>query len=539
MFKILRMPLISKPLSWVLLFSFLTATNGCYYFRVNRSSEPPANTISKMQDEHKYIIVHLDDKLWQLSDIIIEQENITGKISDLSSIVNYKTVKKDAPNRYKKDESQILNEVHIYTTEFTKIGSTKITFPIKAISKIEVYDKATGATIASWAFSGLVVGIGALGVLWIIVLLTKSSCPFIYTFNGKDYIFTGEIFSGATQPGLERDDYLLLPSNASTDKTYKIKITNEVHEIQSVNFAELLIFDHPENTSVLIDKNGIPYSFNKPISPVEAKSSGNKNILPLVINRDTLIYSGNETKIGKDGIDEVVMKFIKPENAESSRLIIRAKNSFWLDVLISKLHKLFGERYNSYSLKEEKTSGDKLRKWLLEQNIPLSVYIEKNGRWEFIDYFNIAGPMALRDEIMPINLKGINSDTIKIKLKTGFLFWEIDYAGMDFSKNEEMKPVAVPVKTAIDNNNLDIRGLLINRDNGYYVQKQTGDAAVLTFDKPLQGEGTRSVFLHTRGYYKILREQTGKAEKKKLRTFRKPNRVPAFSKETFDLLPGK
>jgi hypothetical protein len=147
--------------------------------------------------------------------------------------------------------------------------------------------------------------------------------------------------------------------------------------------------------------------------------------------------------------------------------------------------------------------------------------------------------MALRDEIMPINLKGINSDTIKIKLKTGFLFWEIDYAGMDFSKNEEMKPVAVPVKTAIDNNNLDIRGLLINRDNGYYVQKQTGDAAVLTFDKPLQGEGTRSVFLHTRGYYKILREQTGKAEKKKLRTFRKPNRVPAFSKETFDLLPGK
>ena len=539
MFKILRMPLISKPLSWVLLFSFLTATNGCYYFRVNRSSEPPANTISKMQDEHKYIIVHLDDKLWQLSDIIIEQENITGKISDLSSIVNYKTVKKDAPNRYKKDESQILNEVHIYTTEFTKIGSTKITFPIKAISKIEVYDKATGATIASWAFSGLAVGIGALGVLWIIVLLTKSSCPFIYTFNGKDYIFTGEIFSGATQPGLERDDYLLLPSNASTDKTYKIKITNEVHEIQSVNFAELLIFDHPENTSVLIDKNGIPYSFNKPISPVEAKSTGNKNILPLVINRDTLIYSGNETKIGKDGIDEVVMKFIKPENAESSRLIIRAKNSFWLDVLISKLHKLFGERYNSYSLKEEKTSGDKLRKWLLEQNIPLSVYIEKNGRWEFIDYFNIAGPMALRDEIMPINLKGINSDTIKIKLKTGFLFWEIDYAGMDFSKNEEMKPVAVPVKTAIDNNNLDIRGLLINRDNGYYVQKQTGDAAVLTFDKPLQGESTRSVFLHTRGYYKILREQTGKAEKKKLRTFRKPNRVPAFSKETFDLLPGK
>jgi hypothetical protein len=539
MFKLLRMPVISKPLSWLLLFSFLTMTNGCYYFRVNKSSEPPANTISKMQDEHKSIILHLDEKTWQFSDIIIEKENITGNITYLSSIERLKTVKPDGPNRYKKDESQILNEVHIYTTEFTRTGSTKITFPIKAISKIEVYDKDSGATIASWTFSGLAVGIGALAVVWIIVLLTKSSCPFIYTFNGKDYIFTGEIFSGATQPGLERDDYLLLPSIASTDYTYKVKITNEVHEIQSVNFAELLVIDHPESTSILIDKNGIPYSFNKPISPVEAKSTGNNDILPLIIDRDTLIYSGNETKVGKDGIDEVVMTFIRPDNAESSRLIIRAKNSFWLDVLISKIHKLFGEKYNSYSLKEQKFSGDKLRKWLLEQNIPLSVYIEKNGRWEFVDYFNIAGPMSLRDEIMPINLKGINSDTIKIKLKTGFLFWEIDYAGMDFSKNEVMKPVEVPVKTAIDNNNLDIRALLVKPDNGYYVQKQTGDAAVLTFDKPFQGESTRSVFLHTRGYYKILREQTGKAEKKKLRTFRKPNRVPAFSKETFDLLPGE
>jgi hypothetical protein len=539
MFKLFRIPVVSRTVSWFILLSFLTMTDSCYYFKVTRSSEPPANTISKMQDEHKSIILHLDDKAWQFSDIIIEQENISGNITYLSSIERVKTVKPDEPNRYEKSESQILNEVHIYTTEFTKIGSTKITFPIKAISKIEVYDKDTGTTIASWVFSGIAIGIGALGVVWIIALLTKSSCPFIYTFNGKDYIFTGEIFSGATQPGLERDDYLLLPQNPSTDRTYKIKITNEVHEIQSVNYAGLLVIDHPENISVLIDKYGIPYSFIKPVSPVEAKSTCSNNILPLIINKDTLIYSSNETSIGANGIDEIVMKFIKPKNAESSRLIIRAKNSFWLDVLISKFYKLFGEGYNKFSLKEEKTSGDKLRKWILEQNIPLSVYIEKNGRWKFVDYFNIAGPMALRDDIMPLDLKGINSDTIKIKFKTGFLFWEMDYAGMDFSNNEIIKPTVVPVKTAIDNNNLDIRGLLLSPDNNYYIQKQLGDEAVLTFDTPIKREGSRSVFLHTRGYYKILSEQTGKPDKKKLRTFRRPNRVSSFSKETFDSLPGK
>ncbi len=30
-------------------------------------------------------------------------------------------------------------------------------------------------------------------------------------------MFSGEIFSGATQPGLERDDYMLLPGVASSE----------------------------------------------------------------------------------------------------------------------------------------------------------------------------------------------------------------------------------------------------------------------------------------------------------------------------------
>ena len=539
MLKILRMPCISKPVSWIIIISFSIATNSCLYFKVNRSTEPPASTLNKMQDEHKFIILHLDDKAWQLSDIIIEDQTITGRITDLSNILNYKMVNPDVPNRYRKnfskDESEILNEVHVYTTEFTKNEKAKVIIPIKSITKIEVYDKATGATIASWGLSG----IGAAAVLFIVILLVKSSCPFIYAFNGTDYIFTGEIFSGATQPGLERDDYLLLPSITAASGSYKVRITNEVHEIQSINLAELLLVDHPENVNVLIDKKGVPYFISESVSPSEARSTGNIDVLPLIKNKDTLFFTGSENKVGKNGIEDIVLKFIKPANSESARLVIRAKNSFWLDVLITKLHKLFGENYDSYSLKEAGTSGEKLRKWQLQQNIPLSVYIYKNGKWVFADYFNIAGPMAMRDDILPLNLKGIYSDTVKIKLETGFLFWEIDYTGMNFSKQDPVKPVVLHVNKAVDNNNTDIKELLLQSDKKYYVQNKTGDEALLTFDAPLQKSSNQSVFLHSRGYYQILREQTGKPDKKKLKTFRKPNRLPAFSKETFDLLPTK
>jgi hypothetical protein len=373
----------------------------------------------------------------------------------------------------------------------------------------------------------------------IIILLTKSSCPFVYTYNGSEFIFTGEIFSGATQPGLERDDFLPLYALASSEGQYRLKLTNEVHEIQSLNFAGLIVIDHPKDVSVLIDKSGVPQTLRQPVSPLEAKNKSGKDILSVIAVKDSLFYSGDIKSTGNDGIEEIFLKFSRPPGCDSAKLIIRAKNSFWFDILFAKFHKLFGDRYKNFAEKQNSASGKKLNKFLLDQNLPLSVYIEKDGKWEFADYFNIAGPMALRDDILPINLTGISSDTVKLKLKTGFLFWEVDYAGMDFSKNETVVPVALAAKSAIDQNGSDVKDLLLSADKKYLVLKEVGNETNLIFDAPAEPSSGRTVFLHSRGYYKILREQSGKPDIKALKTFKKPNRFPEFSREMYDLLPAK
>jgi hypothetical protein len=543
MLKILRCPGISKPLSWIIMFSFLMTTGGCYYFKVNRSAEPPANALSKFQDEHKSVFIHLDDKVWHFSDIKVTEENISGTIRNLLPNEFIRKVNPDGANRYRKNdsknESAILNEVHVYVREFVKNDNMQITIPVSSVDKIEVYDKATGATVASWTLSAVAIGTTAFGIFIIILLLTKESCPFIYAYNGNDFIFTGEIFSGATQPGLERDDYLPLPLIASDNGSYKIKITNEVKEVQSINLAELVIVDHPASQSVLIDKKGVIHSFSKPISPVSARDAINTDILPLIKDRDSILWSGNIKEPDRSGTEEITLKFIKPADAVTSKLIIRARNSFWLDGLVGKIHELFGDRYDNYAKKEEGFSGKKLQKWQTDQKMPLSVYIEKNNRWKFVDYFNLAGPMALRDDILELNLEGIESDTVKIKLETGFLFWEIDFAAMDFSKTGSPASVTIPVKTAVDNSGKDIRSLILKSDKLYYVQPSVGDEAELTFEAPPQKETVRDVFLHSRGHYRILREQSGKPDIKILKTFRRPGRVPEFSKETFDRLKNK
>ncbi len=260
MLKILRSQAIARPLAWIMICSLLSMTGGCSYFKVVRPSEQPRDVITRIQDQQKFIILHLDDKAWQLSDIIVNDESITGSISVVAGHERYKTVKPENSNRYHKnrmnDESYILNEVHIYITEYSDAGKGRISIPASAIKKIEIYDKDKGATAASWAFSAVGVAAGAFAVVIVIILLTKSSCPFVYAYDGNDYLFSGEIFSGATQPGLERDDYMLLPAAVSSEGTYSVRLTNEVHEIQSVNFASLLVVDHPADLSVLIDKTG-------------------------------------------------------------------------------------------------------------------------------------------------------------------------------------------------------------------------------------------------------------------------------------------
>jgi hypothetical protein len=548
MLKIIRYPGISKPLTWIILFSFLIAMNGCYYFKVIRSSEPPTTAINAFQEEHKSIYIHLEDQLWHFSDIKINDENISGTITNLSPDETVWKVKPEGANRYRKNgkinESEVLNEVHIFVREIIKNDNLHITFPLTAVDRIEVYDKATGATVASWTFS--VIGISAAaaaitaGIIIIIALLTKQSCPFIYAYNGNDFIFTGEIFSGATQPGLERDDYLLLPDIVSDKGNYKIKISNEVKEIQSINLAELIVIDHPADQSVLIDKYGTVHSFDYLVSPVEALDNINKtDILPLIREKDSISWSSNLKQPDKSSSEEIVLKFVKPADATTSKLIIRAKNSFWLDGLVGKIQKYFGDRYDNYMKKQEKVSPKKLQKWQLDQKMPLSVYVEENKRWKFVDYFNLAGPMALKDDILELNLNGIKSDTIKIKLETGFLFWEIDYAAMDFNKIKSPEFLTIQAKTALDNNNTDVKNLLSKSDNEYYVQSNVGNEAELTYNVPTQKEPVRSVFLHSRGHYRIIREQSGKPDIKALKTFRKAGRVPEFSKETFDKLKEK
>ena len=433
-----------------------------------------------------------------------------------------------APKKGSQNVILFLSRDYDLRSEQTEPG--KVLIPFTAIDQVEVYDVDLGKTIV---YSTLGIA-GTLGCIFIIILLTKSSCPFIYAYNGESYEFVGEIYSGAIHPPLERHDYLPLPVLQPVENEYSIKIANEIKEIQHTNLTELLVFDHPENAEILVDKYGNVHTVSDPYLPISASAIDGTNIEYLLAAKDSLSFMSGIPDNETQDMDAVILTFDRPVNKDNGKLVVKGKNSFWLDYIHGQFSELFGDRFDAWKEKQKQRSPEKMTEWSLDQGIPLSVYLETDEGWKFVDYYNVVGPLAAKDDILEIDLTNAKSDKVNIKLEFGFLFWEIDYAAMDFTPNQAINKYTVPVSSALDQNNIDVSDELRYDDEKYYHQPNIGDQAVLTFKAPEQIEGTkRSIILHSKGHYEILKDAEGEPDLAYLNSFRKPGSFSKFSKERF------
>jgi hypothetical protein len=535
MLSLFRKKEVNQIISWIVLGAFLSLIQGCYYFKVNKSPEPAVPALTSLQSDKKFIILHNGLNVWHFTDIIAGEDSIRGTITQLVGHEKYMETNVEKVNRYKKNgknsEADILNEVHIYVNELSQRADTIASIPVKAVEKIEIYDPATGATTASWIFGTLgTIALGA-AIVTILVALIKESCPFIYINDDSSSTFIGEIYSGAIYPSLERPDYLPLPGPKPGQKDYTIRMTNEVHEIQNTNLIELNVFDHPKGTNVFIDKYDKYQTTGNLQKPLKATNLKGKNILDIIREKDTLTYFGADP--GKDPAlkDGIIMIFKRPQNSNIAKLVVNAKSTFWLDYVFTRFHELFGKEYDCWVDKQETVSPKKMKNWMLDQNIPLSLYIEKNGRWQFVDYYNIVGPMALKEDILSFDISDIKTDNFRIKLEYGNLFWEVDYAAIDYTINIPVKHRIAQFVSAIDNKDMDVKNLLTSSDLLYYVQPEIGDAVSMKFALPEPVDSEQTLILHSQGYYKILLNLTGEEQIKELMAFRKKGHFPEFSSE--------
>lgn len=456
----------------------------------------------------KTIVLHHGTDQIFMTDLVLNPDNISGVLAS-DTVTKTQNTNNVLTTTSKPRKVKTKDKVHLYlSSPIDDLGSVDDTVSISYsnIETIEVYEKEKGKTAIFGIGTVGMLGAAVFGVFAIIAILIKSSCPFIYVDSGNGFTLAGEIFSGATFPQIERHDYLRLPEMKLRDNNYQLLVTNEVKEIQHINLLEMLVIDHEEGTEALIDKYGNVRIYSNPATPLSAINASGKDILPAIALRDSLFYlTGNDQTENETPVDYITLDFKKPPGSDSACLIIRAKNHAWLDYSYGMFHNQLGKFYDKWLKKQQKVPAEELHQWAFDQKIPLAVYIKKDSVWEYTDLFNVAGPIAMKDDVLPLDLSEISGETVSIKLESGFRFWEIDFAALDFSTSATFSTTSVAPNYAKDLDSTDVSSLIACDDDAYYIQYEVGEEALISFPAPPQKSGmARTTILHTKGYYEIL-----------------------------------
>jgi len=170
-----------------------------------------------------------------------------------------------------------------------------------------------------------------------------------------------------------------------------------------------------------------------------------------------------------------------------------------------------------------------------DQGVLLEIFVKQKGDWKLIESLNTVGPLAYRDIVVPVDLKGNTSESLEIMLRCGFMFWEVDKVAADFSENLPLIKTKLAPISAVDQDGKEVSELLSKNDDQYLVQPNIGDQVYVSFKSYNKAkEGTKTtVFLENSGYYEYIRNYSGKPDKLELMTFRNPGVFTSFSKDNY------
>ncbi len=524
---------ITRNFSRFLALALLHLTTGCTYYKVKEvpvTLQNMAPQIEAFNAANKFAIIN---QLWHLEDMTINEDDqtLTGTIQFLGEAHMSDKIREKNKTYMIKRNQEPLNEVH-FIVDFAHRpeAGAMIIIPFKDIKGITINDKNTGRAIINVV--GTTVGVLFVGVL--IWAATKSSCPFVYIKDGDSYVFKGELYPGILTSNMQRFDYLPLPDFNPVDDRYEIKVTNELMEVQNTDFLELWVVEHAKGTQVFLDKHGKLHSTAEETLPIRATDGDHHNVLAALQYKDDIFHSFGEDLPSTTSTRQVDIEFDVPLGQNHAKLLLSAKNSMWLDYVFGKFNAQFGAYYPQFQKDQQSIPAAKSEQWLKEQHIPLSVYLKMDQGWELVEQINTVGPLATRDIVVPIDLGKISGDKVVVRLESGFMFWDLDYASLDFSENGPLQLTKIAPDLAIDENNNDLTSLLQKADGAYFTQAEIGNEVIVDFMAPKENpELERSVFLVNKGYYTYIRNYEGIPNFTRLKSFREADTFTRYSENAY------
>jgi hypothetical protein len=166
---------------------------------------------------------------------------------------------------------------------FTSVTQvSRVSVPLSDVELVRIRHVDVASTFLATLGSIALVFVAA----GLIAAALKESCPFIYSFNGEEYIFDAEPYGGATCEGLKRTEWCRLDHLEEVDGFYHIMIKNEVDETQYTDEIKLLVIDHPKGVRAIPDEAGNIHTISRPATPSSAYDNRGRNLMFYVAEND-------------------------------------------------------------------------------------------------------------------------------------------------------------------------------------------------------------------------------------------------------------
>jgi hypothetical protein len=369
-----------------------------------------------------------------------------------------------------------------------------------------------------FATVGVIALVGA-GVLAVVALL-KESCPFIYSFDGQNYVFDAEPYGGATSQGLQRTEWCTLEHLKEVNGQYRIRITNEVDETQNTDELKLLVVDHPRGVQAVPDEQGVVHTIIKPVAPLSARDGKGRDILALVRTEDAKYWQSRIDEKDPDNAadlrDEIVFEFPKPAGATTAKLLFNGCNTLWASQMLKKSLELYGEEVTKcYAAVDSKGPAyANLMAWNLREELyRLHIRAETSEGWTVKGMIVGGGPFISENRVYTLDIRDVPGTVLRIKMLPPAGYWMINALAVDYAEDVSVSAIEIAPAKAVDSRGREIADLLLLTDSRYYTMPKTGDSAEVTFLAPPAIPGmARTVICKASGYYSIHLPAQGKPQ---------------------------
>lgn len=345
----------------------------------------------------------------------------------------------------------------------------------------------------------------------VLIAMLKESCPFVYSYDGEEYVFDAEPLGGAICPGMARSELSRLDYLKEVDGKYRLIVRNEVDETQYLDMTGLLVYDHSPDIELIADSSGNVYGIAESINPLSAVDENGNNLLQFFEESDNIHWQSRMPD-GKTSEDEsirheITCRFLKPPDAKRAVLLVNAGATLWGSRMIKEMLILRGDKVDDWyqGIADNSFESGFMKSFMMQEELYLLRINVKNGDvWTDCGYIHSGGPFMIEDRALQIDISDIPGDTLTLRFNPPFGFWKIDYLAVAYDDYSAPEPVELKLSSARDLAGNDVTSLLRETDKEYCIMPEIGDQVEIVFNAPPQPAGTRrTIFLNSAGYYDI------------------------------------